>query len=162
MKKMMLALVALFTMSVAAMAQNDNGQRRMDPKEMAKAQADRMADRYGLNDEQAAKVEALNVEFAGKLRPQGGPRRGGGQRPQGPRPEAGNGQHVDGQTGATAPNREEMEARRKEMQANQEAYREGLKAIMTEEQFAKYEEDMKRMQEQRGRRGGQRRGPRGE
>lgn len=147
MKKMMLALVALFAVSVAAVAQNNDneGRRRPDAKEMAKAQAERMAERYGLNDEQTAKVEALNAEYAGKMRPQGG-MRGGMQRPRGQRPEAAK-EQMEAPKMGKAPSKEDMEARRKEMQAQQEAYQAALKEIMTKEQYAKYGEDMKRMQE---------------
>lgn len=152
----MMAIVAAFTLSTAALAQeaNNQQQRRFDPKEMVAQQTDRMAQRYALTDEQTEKLLALNTEFAGKLRPMGP--QGRGQRMQRP-PRQNN--NADAQTGATTPNREEMEARRKEMEANQQAYNAQLKEIFTEEQFEKYEADAKQMRERNQQRGGQ--GPRG-
>ena len=151
MKKMTLALIALFTVTTATMAQDNNRQRRFDPKEMVQRQTDRMAERYALTEEQTEKVLALNTEYAGKLRPQNGPGRGPRMRDRQPQ----HNQQADGQTGATQPNREEMEARMNEMRKQQEAYNNALKDILTEEQFQKYEEDQKQMR-QRGPRGGRR------
>ena len=74
----------------------------------------------------------------------GGPH--GGQRPDGPKP--------DGASGATSPNNgqppqrpeltEEQKAKFEEMRAKREEYNTKLKAILTDEQYAKYEESQKR------------------
>lgn len=154
---MTLALIAIFAMSTGAMAQNDNDnrQRRFDPKEMVQHQTDRMAERYELTDEQAEKVLVLNTEYAGKLRPMNA--QGRGPRTRDAQPPKND--QIDGHTGATEPNREEMQARMNKMKEQQQAYDNALKDILTEEQFQKYEADQKQMQ-QRGPRDG-RRGPRG-
>lgn len=171
MKKSILAIIATVTLSTSAMAQSENGnapQRpQMDRTEMVKNQTDRMVKEYGLNDEQAAKLLELNTSFADKM-----PRMRGGQRPGGGQRGGMRQRNTDGNTGATAqgerqgrPSREEMEARMKEMRANQEAYQGELKKIMTEEQFAKYQEDSQRRPQfgggQGGRQGGGQRGFRG-
>ena len=139
----------------------------MDRTEMVKNQTDRMVKEYGLNDEQAAKLLELNTSFADKM-----PRMRGGQRPGGGQRGGMRQRNTDGNTGATAqgerqgrPSREEMEARMKEMRANQDAYQGELKKIMTEEQFAKYQEDIQRRTQFGGgqgvRQGGGQRGFRG-
>lgn len=158
MKKSILAIIATVTLSTSVMAQSENGndrpRRQMDRTEMVKLQTERMVKEYGLNETQAAKLQELNTSFADKMPRMGGGQRGGGmQRPR----------NFGGNNGAAAqgerpqrPSQEEMEARMKEMRANQEAYEAGLKEILTEEQFAKYQEESKRRQEQFGRRGGPR------
>lgn len=161
MKKVMLTMVAVLMMSATAMAQDNNGprqRRHMDKAEMVKMQTERMVKDYGLDEAQQAKLLELNTQFAGKLQ-MGGPRG-----PRGPRGGQGGqrgGQRVDGQTGATQqangqqgerPNREQMEARMKEMKANREAYNGELKKIMTTDQFAKYEAAEKQRMERRSQR----------
>lgn len=161
MKKVMLTMVAVLMMSATAMAQDNNGQRQrrhMDKAEMVKMQTERMVKDYGLDEAQQAKLLELNTQFAGKLQ-MGGPRG-----PRGPRGGHGGqrgGQRVDGQSGATQqangqqgerPNREQMEARMKEMNANREAYNGELKKIMTTDQFAKYEAAEKQRMERRSQR----------
>ncbi|MBQ8047132.1 MAG: DUF4890 domain-containing protein [Prevotella sp.] len=165
MKSRLMALMAMVMISTVAMAQNQGNRqgRNFDPKEFVKQQTSRMAERYGLDAAQQEKLEALNTEYAGKLRPMGGPGRG-------PRGEAGpRRQAPDGVSQATPPaegnangarqgqrpSKEEMEARMKERQAAQDAYNNSLKEILTEEQFAKYTEDQKQVR-QRGPRNGQR------
>lgn len=167
MKKSFLAIIATVTISTSAMAQSENGNaqqgRRMDKTEMVKRQTERMVSQYGLNETQAVKLQELNTTFADKM-----PRMRGGRRPNGQRGEGMQRQrNTDGNTGATTqgerperPSKEQMEARLKEMKANQEAYETELKKIMTEEQFAKYQEDSKKRWQQGGRRGGPRGGNR--
>ena len=66
MKKMMLMLVALFSMTVA-MAQNANGRqpRKMD----AATVTTMMTQKLALNADQQKKVEALNKKYESVLRP---------------------------------------------------------------------------------------------
>lgn len=173
MKKAIMALATTILISTSAMAQNENGQRpqrNFDKTEMVKRQTERMVSEYGLDKNQAEKLLQLNTSYADKMPRMGGQR--GGRR-GGPRPEAGQRNRTDGNTGATQqanpnqqqrerPSKEQMEARMKEMKANQEAYNGELKKIMTDEQYAKYEANMKqRMQRPQGGRGGQR-GQRGQ
>lgn len=163
MKKTIFAIIAAITVSTSVMAQNEEGRRperqRMDKTEMVKRQTDRMVNEYGLNEAQAAQLQELNASYFDKMPRMNGPRRGG------QRPEMGGRRNADGATGATVqvenrerPSREQMEARMKEMRANQEAYEGELKKIMTEEQFAKYQENSKRRMQggPRGPRGGNR------
>ena len=72
MKKMMLMLVALLSMTVA-MAQNENGRqpRKMD----AATVTTMMTQKLGLNADQQKKVEALNKKYESVLRPETGKRR---------------------------------------------------------------------------------------
>lgn len=153
MKKIALTLIAALTMSMAAQAQNEGkkkGEKKFDKTEMAQKRTDRMVEQYGLNDDQAKKLLALNTEYADKMGPRGG-HRGGGHGP-GPRPQ-GNGEQKmrpqgDGQQqGARpAPDKAEME----KMKATHDAYNKELKGIMTDAQYAKYTEDMKKMRQHRG------------
>lgn len=64
MKKLLLLLVAAFTLSGVAMAQ---GPMQMDPKEMAKFMTEHMVGQYELNKDQEAKVLAVNEEFAKEM-----------------------------------------------------------------------------------------------
>ena len=70
MKKMILALVALMTMT-AAQAQDDNKQRgerrQFDRTEMVKQRTDDVAKKYGLTKEQADKLLELNTKYADKM-----------------------------------------------------------------------------------------------
>jgi len=153
MKKLFIAFVLTMLFSIVGMAQGQRGQRQekmMDKGEMIKHRTERMVKTYGLDEAQAQKLLELNTAFADKL-----------QRPRGPRPDrdAGSREQVDGMTGATAkpegqrPSREEMEVRMKKMRENMEAYNAELQKIFTTEQYAKYQEDMKKSRPV-GRRGG--------
>ncbi len=146
MKKMILALVAAFAMTSTVFAQNDNGNNfnRPSKEEMIKARTERTVKRYGLNDEQAKQLLELNTKYADKMRRpfgprHGGPRMGGKNRPQG--------QPSDTLQRPQRPNKEQMEARMKEMKATKEAYEKELQGIMTSEQFTKYLDDEKAMME---------------
>lgn len=166
MKKIIMTLVALATMTLAT-AQNNNQQRRA-PREITPEQmTERMTEQLGLSDDQKAKVLALNTKYKDVLRGPG-MRRG---RPQGQRP--------DGQTGATQqagsqqgsqvaqngsrPERPELtEAQKKEMEQQMQKrkeYDEQLKKLLTDEQYKKYQQSQRRGgQGQRGGRRGQRGG----
>lgn len=143
---MILALVAAFAMTSTVFAQNDNGNNfnRPSKEEMIKARTERTVKRYGLNDEQAKQLLELNTKYADKMRRpigprHGGPRMGGKNRPQG--------QPADSLQRRQRPNKEQMEARMKEMKATKEAYEKELQGIMTSEQFTKYLDDEKAMME---------------
>lgn len=161
MKKIILMLAAVFTFSAAAMAQEakegTNDGQKVSREEMIQNRTDRVVKRYGLNAEQAKQLLELNTAYADKM-PMRGPRRGGPNRQMNQNRQ----QSTDGQTGATTqqqrqrPSREQIEARRKEMQANMESYNYKLKKIMTEEQYTQYTNDMKNFRSRgpRGPRGG--------
>lgn len=166
MKKSILTIIATFTLSTSVMAQSENVQApqnpQMDQTEMIKSQTERMVKEYGLNETQAAQLQELNKNFADKMPRMRGPRQGGQRGGNGPRggmrPRNNDGATAQGQA-PERPSREQMEARMKEMRENMEAYEAGLKKIMTEEQFAKYQES--RRNRMGGGQGFGRRGPRG-
>ena len=157
MKKIVLMMVALLSMTAVQAQESDNkqqqfrGPKQMTPEEMT----ERMSDNLKLTDEQKTKVLALNKEYEKVIA-------GPGMR--GPRP-----QKPDGESGATAQNdqkrperpqmtdeqREEMKQR---MEKRQE-YEKKLKEILTEDQYKKYQESRPRRGFGGGRPGGMR-GPR--
>jgi len=186
MKKMMMALVAVMTMSANVMAQENNEQQveqqqveqrqrqRPDRTEMVKRYTDQMVEKYQLDETQATQLLELNTRYAEKMGPMmmgrgnRGPRDrrpAGGMMPRERRniPAEGDtlNNHQPEQRGAN---------RYEEMRKNMEAYEKELQEIMNEEQFEAYKKDTEQMRQQqmnrRGPRGerGQRgeRGPRGE
>lgn len=163
MKKIIMAIAAAVMMSSSVLAQENNPEVRPEMKqpdmtEMVKNRTDETVKRYGLNEEQAAKLLDLNTRFADKIGPRGGMRRfgqPGGQRPdsvrQRPQRERG---EMRGAPGGRRGGRPEGRGNFEEMRKNMEAYEAELQKIMTEEQYNAYKADReKRMQEgPRGRR----------
>lgn len=158
MKKTMMAIAAAMMMSASMMAQNEQPQAQqapqMDRAEMLKARTEQMVKDYGLNEEQAKKLEALNTEYAEKIpmMPMMRGQRGQGQRPQG---QMGQGQRPQRQPGDSTrrgqrPQMGQMgqgqrpQMNFEEMRKNMEAYNAELEKIMTQEQYAKYRESMGR------------------
>lgn len=165
MKKIMLTLTKTMMMavalmvSVAASAQSNDKQcceqqgheknGRPTQEQMAQRMTERMVSTYGLTDAQKAKVLELNKKYASKFA-MGGPR--GGKKNS-------KGECCDGKAGVKkceqaceaqqAPSSEERAKRHQEMQANREAYRKELKAILTDEQYQKYTENEKNRMQQR-------------
>ena len=79
MKKIVLTMIAAVAMSFNAMAQEQaqNEQRReFNPEEMAKNRTEAAVKKYGLNEEQAAKLLDLNKRFSDKMRPMRNMRQG--------------------------------------------------------------------------------------
>lgn len=157
MKRMILALVATMTMT-AAMAQGDNKQgksdRKFDKTEMIKHRTDDAVKRYGLNEEQAAKLLSLNTKYADKMGPRMGGRGGRGMRP---RPNFGGNDQQGQRPEMTDEMKAQMKAQREEHQKAMQAYDTELQAIMTADQYKAYKADMeKRMKEGPRRGGGQR------
>ena len=138
MKKILLTMVALLSLTAVQAQESDNkqqqfrGPRQMTPEQMT----ERMANDLKLTDEQKTKVLELNKEYEKVIA-------GPGMR--GPRP-----QRPDGESSATAqngqqrPERPQMtEEQRQEMQKRMEQrqeYEKKLKEILTEEQYKKYQE----------------------
>ena len=157
MKKIVMTMVALLTMT-AAVAQNsennsNNRQRREFKKPTPEEMSNRMAENLKLTDKQKSKVLDLNKEYENVLMP--GPGMGRGHR--GPRP--------DGQTGATQKNDEqkaekkqgqrpeltdEQKAQMKQQMEKRQEYDKKLKNILTDEQYKTYQQQHQR----RGGRGG--------
>lgn len=137
MKKVLVMVVAALALTTSASAQNDNdNQKRQRPNktEMIQKRTDSMVERYGLNKEQAAQLLKVNTTYDGQM--MGGPR---ARRMGGPGQPPERRDSVERQR----PSKEQMETMRKEMETKKEAYKAEVKKIMTEEQFAKYEEDLK-------------------
>ena len=145
MKKMILTLVALLSMTVV-MAQNDNKKLKA-PKEVNPEEVtNRMVKELDLTADQKAKVLKLNTEYKDVLR---GPGMGRGHK-GGPRP--------DGQKGANEkqqrPERPQLtDAQKKEMKENFEKqmekrkeYDKKMQEVLTEAQYKKF------MSNNRGRR----------
>ena len=152
MKSFFLTMIAAAALTFAANAQQGNRPEPPTPEQTT----ERMAQQLELTDAQKSQVLALNTEYKDVIgRPFGGPGMGGPGmgRPNGPRPEGG--EKPDGVSGATnngnppaQGNRpeltEEQKAKFEEMRTKREEYNTKLKAILTDDQYAKYEESQKR------------------
>lgn len=154
MKKMILTMVALLSMTVAQAQDNkDNGKceckkemrhgkehKKLTPEQLT----DRMANDLSLTDAQKTKVLALNKEYQDVLN-------------KGPHMEPPRKPKADAETGATEqqdrPERPQLtdaqKAEMKQQKAKREEYTAKLKKILDEEQFKKYQ----KMQKHRGHHG---------
>ncbi|MCR5471647.1 MAG: DUF4890 domain-containing protein [Prevotella sp.] len=144
MKKLVLTMIAMVTMSLSAMAQDTAQVRRQfNPEQMAKMRTDAVVKKYGLNDDQAKKLLDLNTRFAGKIRPMGpmGGQRRGGQRMQGDRPQRMNPDSLRAQGQRRGQGQRGGGFNREEMQKNMEDYNNELKSILTPEQYEAYQKD---------------------
>lgn len=144
MKKLVLTMIAMVTMSLSAMAQDTAQVRRqLNPEQMAKMRTDAVVKKYGLNDDQAKKLLDLNTRFAGKIRPMGpmGGQRRGGQRMQGDRPQRMNPDSLRAQGQRRGQGQRGGGFNREEMQKNMEDYNNELKSILTPEQYEAYQKD---------------------
>lgn len=155
MKKIVMTMVALLTMTAAVAQDNnsENRQRREFKKPTPEEMTTRMTESLKLDDKQQKKVLELNKEYENVL---GGPGmgRGFGRGQRGPRP--------DGQTGASQNNNnqqqrperpqmtEEQRAKMQQMMEKRQEYNKKLKEILTEDQYKTYQEQNQR----RGGRGG--------
>ena len=153
----MMIAVGLMT-GVMAMAQENKPCKEncckgkgKDKTEMVRCQTQRMVEKYGLNEDQAARLQALNEAYAGKLSKPGkhGSRPKGGFKPkEGERPQLTEEQK--------AARRAEMEKRHEEMkkifeerEKAQAEYDAALKDILTKKQFKAYQKDREQRQEHR-------------
>ena len=160
MKRLILALVAIITMT-SVQAQNDNNQsrgerRRFDRTEMLKRRTDDAVKKYGLNEEQAAKLLELNTKYADKIGAgMGAPRDGrrGGARPSAG-PNRDNNRQQRQRPEMTEEQKLNMEKLRAERQVAMEEYAKELQAIMTPEQYEAYKADMEKNMRQGNQRGG--------
>lgn len=144
MKKLVLTMIAMVTMSLSAMAQDTAQVRRQsNPEQMAKMRTDAVVKKYGLSEDQAKKLLDLNTRFAGKIRPMGpmGGQRRGGQRMQGNRPQRMNPDSLRAQGQRRGQGQRGGGFNREEMQKNMEAYNNELKSILTPEQYEAYQKD---------------------
>lgn len=145
MKKYLLAFVLLFSLSnLCVMAQENNGRKKMDKSEFIQKQTERMAERYGLDENQTKELLDLNTQYSNKMF-------------MGRRVGPGNGMYRNGAMNKDSlrikerPSKEQIEEMMKKRTEELEAYKSGLKKIMTDAQYSKYEEDMKNMMQRRPR-----------
>lgn len=125
MKKIILA-VSIMLATIGAQAQGPQ-RREFNPEQNATRQADRIKETCKVNDQQYAELHKLFLEEANRQKAQMDSLRAAG---------------VQGGMGQRGGNREEWQKRRDEQTAK-------IKAILTPEQFAAYEESQKQMQERR-------------
>lgn len=129
-----------------ALAQDDSqkkeGERKFDPTEMIQKHTERMAEQYGLDEKQTEKLLELNKEYAGKMRPMGRPPR---MKP----PKEGENEQMAPPTEQERPSKEQMDEMRKKMEEDRNAYNAKLKEIMTDEQYAKFEQEQKAHRDRR-------------
>lgn len=143
MRKYVLALVLfLFIGNTCLMAQNKQDRRMPDKSEIIQKRTDRMAERYGLDENQAKALLELNKQYADKMFMGGRPGRGNGPR----RAISG-----DSVSMRKRPDKSQIEEMMKKMTETREAYNNSLKKIMNDSQFSKYEEDQKKMMQRRPR-----------
>ena len=143
MKKIVLMMVALLSMTAVQAQESDKkqeqqfrGPRQVTPEQMT----ERMTNDLKLTDEQKTKVLALNKEYEKVIA-------GPGMR--GPRPGRGNGEAQKDQQRPERPQLtdEQREQLRKEMQERmkqREEYEQKLKEILTEDQYKQYQESRPR------------------
>ena len=164
MKKMVMAMMAALTFSMSTMAQDGKTEatrperRQMNPAEMIQRRTEATVKQYGLNEEQAKKLQELNTKYPNMVSgPRGG--RGGQMGPRRPQGRRGGDANRDSVRRERPQNMdpEQMKARMQEMQKEREAYNAELQKIMTPEQYKAYTEDMeKRMRNMGNRQGGNR------
>ena len=160
MKKIVMTMVALLTMTAAVAQNNENGKRPEFKKPTPEEMTNRMAENLKLDDKQKSKVLELNKEYESVLMGPGMGRGFGRGMGRGPRP--------DGESGATQKNDEkkadkqqkqrpqrpeltdEQKAQMKQHMEKRQEYDKKLKEILTDDQYKTYQEQHKR----RGGRGG--------
>lgn len=170
MKKIVLAMAAAFLMTAGAMAQDSERggrpeRRQWSQTEMIQHRTDAMVQKYGLSEEQAAKLLTVNTKFAEKL-PRGF--NGNGLRRPGMRPGRGPQDRVDSlrpnrRPEMRMPNDSAQQARPRrdgrprvdfeQMRKSMEEYNAELKGIMTSEQYESYLSDQKQMMQRQPNRG---------
>ncbi len=127
MKKLLFTLGLFSLLAVSVMAQKRGGERQT-AEQRAERATEKMAEELGLSDEQKAEILELNLQFA---------------------------QEREEERKASREAREEMRKSREEMREKMQAQDEKIKAVLTEEQAAKWEEIKKERRES-----GERRSPR--
>lgn len=140
MKKVILTLLAVMTMSFA-MAQSTDNSSRQAPKHMtAEQKLEQMKTTLSLSDEQVAKIKVLNAKYADVFK---GPGANGGQPPK----------RDNNNTSSSEDNKRpemnaDMKAQMEKMMMQRKAYEAELKSILSDSQYAAYQ----KMQPQRGQR----------
>lgn len=141
MKKVILTLLAVMTMSFA-MAQSTDNANRQAPKHMTSEQKlEQMKTTLSLSDEQVAKIKVLNAKYADVFK---GPGANGGQPPKRDNNSASSSEDNNKRPEMNA----EMKAQMEKMMMQRKAYETELKGILSDSQYAAYQ----KMQPQRGQR----------
>ncbi|MBR5397764.1 MAG: DUF4890 domain-containing protein [Bacteroidales bacterium] len=132
MKKTIIITMAALMLGIVANAQGNRGswqdrpqRERPDEATMIQERTDRMAEKYGLDEAQKAKLLELNKEYSFRM-----------ERPEGRMQE-----RMRQKPALDEKKKLEFEARMKEMQSRREAYEEALKGILTEDQYQAYKKD---------------------
>lgn len=144
--KRLTMIVALAALALGTATAQEQGQTSDD---MTQKRTEMVAKKYGLDDDQTAKLLELNKKYADMMMPRGGgrapmPMREGGERP---RPEMGDSARRQ-RPEMTEEQRAEMQKNMEEMKATMEAYDKELQEIMTADQYEAYKAD-----QEKGRRG---------
>ncbi len=162
MKRMIMAFAALLMVGSATMAQTSDSTKtdKPDRSEIIRKRTEVVAQKYGLNEEQKAKLLDLNTRYSGKMR-MGKP---GDRRINPVRREAVNKMAAKRDTTMArqvpkAASKDKTIAKRPRlaMGNSMQKYNEELKTIMTDEQFARYNEDMRKRNDLMGKRRGMKR-----
>lgn len=143
MKKTIIITMAALMLGIVANAQGNRGswqdrpqRERPDEATMIQERTDRMAEKYGLDEAQKAKLLELNKKYSFRM-----------ERPDHKRDTTKFGnedrQHerMRQKPALDEKKKLEFEARMKEMQSRREAYEEALKGILTEDQYQAYKKD---------------------
>ena len=132
MKKTIIITMAALMLGIVANAQGHRGswqdrpqRERPDEATMIQERTDRMAEKYGLDEAQKAKLLELNKEYSFRME----------------RPEDRQHERMRQKPALDEKKKLEFEARMKEMQSRREAYEEALKGILTEDQYQAYQKD---------------------
>jgi Spy/CpxP family protein refolding chaperone len=123
MKKLGLLFMLMIFATASLVAQNRDGQRNFDPEEMAKRQTENLKKEIGLDDKQEKKVYELTLDNSKKM--------------MGLREKYG----------------DDREGMREEMMKIREDGNKGMKEILSDKQWKKYEQYLKERREGRGQRG---------
>lgn len=142
---MIFAAAVLTASSVFAQSKQCSCQQNGDSKDMVQRRTDRMAKMLGLSADQTARLMELNKAHADKMPSKGDKCRGCKQGSEG--------QKADGVKSAQPLTKEQAEARAKERALDRAEYQAGLKKILTDEQFAKFQEMKKQGRKDRGGKG---------
>ena len=134
-------LAAMFCFGLQAEAQRPERGKRLTPEEMAEQRTALMVQKYGLNQTQTDSLFALNMrqmEQMKDMRPERIPR------------DSLQAMDKDARKAYRKAMKEKEAGMRERMKKNAE-YEQALRQILTEEQFAKYQEDQKNRMERRER-----------
>jgi len=131
MKKMMLTMVALLSMTLmTAQTNKGNGPKKMSHEEITT----QMTSQLKLDDAQKTKVAALNKEYQDYLMPQPPQKPSGNKQANGKPSRKGNGQQTDQQRP------DNKQGGNSQNQAKRQEYEQKLKEILSSDQYKSYQQ----------------------